>query len=203
MIVKAILNSCFRVFFASLTTASGFAQSVTSPVIVPERSAIDSSAVDFPSEIYSIRPNTVSGPKFDLELPDGLSCSSQNGTPPALNFYGGSTQRDNRYQAFPDFVTEGYSLGAVLSVPLKTSRAPRCDEAYRLYLISKKLELLESLYDTGVLSDAQVQSLSLKSLKELGLDVDDAIKMLDSGNLPNSQVDDDFSGPKPFVVGPK
>ena len=201
MIAKGVFNCFFRLLFASFATSNAFAQAVVSPVIAP--SSINSPAVRFPTEIYSIRPNTVAGPQFDLELPDGLSCSSQNGTPPSLNFYGGSTQRDNRYQAFPDFVTEGYSLGAVLSVPLKTTKAPRCDEAYRLYLISKKIELLESLYDTGVLSDSQVQRLSLKSLRELGLDVDDAIKMLDSGSVPNSPVEDDSSGPEPFVVRPE
>ena len=203
MTSKSLIFCFLGAFLACSAFGKLHAQTVVNSVAAPIRSSIDSGAVELPTEIYSIRPNSISGPRFELELPDGLSCTSENGTPPALNFYGGSTQRNNQYQAFPDFVTEGYSLGAVLSVPLKTTKAPRCDEAYRLYLISKKLELLESLYDTGVLSDAQVQSLSLKSLKELGLDVDDAIKMLDSGNLPNSQGDDDFSGPEPFVVGPK
>lgn len=201
MTCKRIICCCFGTCLGLLIPGDSFAQTVVTPVS-PIRSSVDSSAVDFPTEIYSIRPNSISGPRFELELPDGLSCTSENGTPPSLNFYGGSTQRNNRYQAFPDYVTDGYSLGAVISVPLKTTKAPRCDEAYRLYLISKKIELLESLYDTGVLSDSQVQSLSLKSLKELGLDVDDAIDMLDSGDTPDSLRESDSYEPTPFVVGP-
>ena len=202
MNINKLSSFLIRVAIFSSVSGPSVAQTVSAPVTVPIRSSIDSGAVEFPTEIYSIRPNSVTGPQFDLELPDGLSCSSENGTPPSLNFYGGSTQRDNRYQAFPDFVTEGYSLGAVFSIPLLRTKAQSCDEAYNLYLISKKIELLESLYDTGILSEAQVQSLSLKSLKELGLDVDDVIDMVGSVGVADGSEELESFRPEPFVVGP-
>ena len=168
----SLLCFSFLSLFASdsLAQTSSVLESSAPPSF--ENNILDSRGIELPTEIYQIRPNQVSGPRFDLELPDGLSCSSANGTPPALNFYGGSTRRDNSYQAYPDYVTGGHSIGAVLSVPLAKTSSPRCDEAYNLYLTSKKIELIETLYDSGVLSDSQVQSLALKSLKELGFDID-------------------------------
>ena len=118
---------CFS--FLSLFASDSLAQTTSSSIPL-ENNILDSRGIEFPTEIYQIRPNQVNGPRFDLELPDGLSCSSSNGTPPALNFYGGSTRRDNSYQAYPDYVTGGHSIGAVLSLPLAKTSSPRCDEAY-------------------------------------------------------------------------
>ena len=187
------------IFFLVSYSAACFAQSVIPTSGATQfRSIIESDAIQLPNQIYQARPNMVTGPRFDLELPDGLSCSSSNGTPPSLNFYGGSSVRDNSYQGFQDFVTGGHSIGAVLSLPLARTSSPRCDEAYNLYLTSKKVELLSTLYDSGALSDDQLQVLIIKSLKELGLDVDEP---LDS-SLPSAESSDTPLTVEPFVVGP-
>ena len=166
-------------------------------------SVVDSKAINLPVDLLQLQPNSPLGPRFDLELPDGLSCSSVHGTPPSLNFYGGSTRRDNRYQAFPDFVTGGHSVGAVLSLPLSRVKAARCDEAYELYLATKKIELIESLYDSGVLSDEHVQDLAIKSLIELGFDLKDGSTLVKPSKSSSdiTQVVDSIV-PEPFVVGP-
>ena len=166
-------------------------------------SIVDSDAIQLPIDLLQLRPNSVSGPRFDLELPDGLSCSSINGTPPSLNFYGGSTRRDNRYQAFPDFVSGGHSVGAVLSVPLSRIKATQCDEAYKLYLATKKIELIEGLYDTGVLSEKHVQDFAIKSLQQLGFDLKDASALFDSSNGSTDVEQLDAANvPEPYIVGP-
>ena len=185
-----------------LASRYSFSQSIVAPnADVP--SIVDSNAINLPIDLLQLRPNTVSGPRFDLELPDGLSCSSVNGTPPSLNFYGGSTRRDNNYQSFPDFVTSGHSVGAVLSLPLSRAKAAKCDEAYELYLATKRIELIETLYDSGVLSDKHVQELAIKSLLELGFDFDDASILLDSpDSSPDFEQESDIFTPEPFVVGP-
>lgn len=194
---KNLFTALFALFvFPSISSAQVLTQPINS------RSIVDSNAVALPTEIFDLRPNTVSGPEFELELPDGLSCTSENGTPPSLNFYGASTRRDNSYQAFPDFVTGGHSVGAVLSVPLSNAKSSDCNEAYDLYLISKKLELLESLYDTGILSEDQVQSLSIKSLKELGFDVEDLDRGGDVGDANADSFENEDFEPEPFIVGP-
>ena len=195
-IIKSSLISSLNFLALIFASPNIFAQSVTT---TPVNSIINSDGIDFPTEIYQIRPNAPTGPRFDLELPDGLSCSSSNGTPPSLNFYGGSTKRDNSYQAFPDFVTGGHAVGAVLSLPLARTSSPKCDEAYNLYLTSKKIELIENLYDSGVLSDDQVQGLALKSLRELGFDPADLVEE-NAPALP-SNTNSAFEI-EPFVVEP-
>ena len=99
MIFHRFWPNWLGLFFLFLFPAPSFAQTglVTSSRV---DSIVQSDAIQFPTEIYQIRPNSMTGPRFDLELPDGLSCSSSNGTPPSVNFYGGSTRRDNSYQSF-------------------------------------------------------------------------------------------------------
>ena len=189
---------CFNLaglFALSFFPAESFAQT---SIVSPGNSIINSEGIEFPTEIYQIRPNQPTGPRFDIELPDGLSCSSSNGTPPALNFYGGSTKRDNSYQSFPDYTAGGHSIGAVLSLPLARTSSPKCDDAYNLYLTNKKIELIENLYDSGVLSDDQVQTLAIKVLGELGFEVDALLETApDSSSMSSSDL-----VAEPYVVEP-
>jgi len=80
------------IFFLVSYSASCFAQSVIPTSGATQfRSIIESDAIQLPNQIYQARPNMVTGPRFDLELPDGLSCSCSSGTTPAVNNHGGST----------------------------------------------------------------------------------------------------------------
>lgn len=105
------------------------------------------------------------GPRFEVDLPDGTRCVSQDGTPMSLNFYGGSSSRaDNIMQKISDHqpykgAGEGYALGAIFTVPLFTKNARDCDLAYALSMANKKIELATLLHEEGLLSDQDLKDL--------------------------------------------
>ena len=130
-------------------------------------SIIESDATDLLLEDLRLAAPRAEGSKFSLELPDGLSCESKNGSPPSLNLYSGLTRRQNSYQTSPDYNTGGYAAGAVLSIPLGTRNKENCNEAYQKYIISKDLEIAQQLYELGLLEDDEFQSFASKVKKIL------------------------------------
>ena len=126
----------------------------------------------------STRPE---GSRFTIDLPDGTRCTSENGTPPMLSFFGGYSFR-NDFENRSDEASltaeqtsasvsaralgGGYATGAVLSFPLGANTHRNCDVSYSLQIAVQKLELAEVLHDQGVLSDEELQEL-LSSIKEL------------------------------------
>jgi len=121
------------------------------------------------------------GSRFTIDLPDGTRCTSENGTPPMLSFFGGySFRNDFENRSDESLLTAeqtsasasaralggGYAGGAVLSFPLGANTHRNCDASYDLQIAVQKLELAQVLHDEGVLSDEELQEL-LTSIKEL------------------------------------
>ena len=87
------------------------------------------------SDLSSI--NAISfGSRFQVDLPDGTSCSTTNGTPPSLNLYSGYSLRSDKSQ-ISLLQMGGYAVGAVVTIPLFTSNSRNCDEAYVPYCKQK------------------------------------------------------------------
>ena len=113
------------------------------------------------------------GPKFEIDLPDGTRCQTTQGTPPTISLFGGTSRRDDKYsgsslsslsqssQAFN--FGHGYSVGALVSVPLASMTRKNCDEAYELHLIIKKLELATLLFEQGLIAEDSLLGLTNKA----------------------------------------
>ena len=119
------------------------------------------------------------GAKFQIDLPDGTRCLSQNGTPPTFSLFGGATGREDEYQQstngelntatninLSNGLGGGYAAGAIVTVPLGANTHRNCDTAYALYIATQKLELAQILFEQGVLTDEELNKLviDIKSL---------------------------------------
>ena len=106
------------------------------------------------------------GTRFQVDLPDGTSCISTNGTPPSLNFYSGYSHRQDESRSAIDLVNRysgngnGYAVGAVLNLPFETMNSRNCDEAYALNIANKKLEMATFMFQEALLTEQELRSLT-------------------------------------------
>ena len=110
------------------------------------------------SDLSSISATSATGSRFHVDLPDGTSCSSTNGTPPTLNLYSGYSLRSDKSQTSLTSNGDGYAVGAVVTVPLFTSNSRNCDEAYALNIANKKLELATFMFQEDLLSENELRA---------------------------------------------
>ena len=110
------------------------------------------------SDLSSISATSATGSRFHVDLPDGTSCSSTNGTPPTLNLYSGYSLRSDESQTSLTSNGDGYAVGAVVTVPLFTSNSRNCDEAYALNIANKKLELATFMFQEELLSEIELRT---------------------------------------------
>mgnify|MGYP000185352715 FL=1 len=111
------------------------------------------------------------GPRFEVDLPDGTRCVSQDGTPTTMNLYSGISERVDeidREELFGDYAGtgNGYAFGAVLTIPFGTKNTRNCDQAYAISIATKKIELAQLLHDEGLLSDEDLATL-LNKIKNI------------------------------------
>ena len=108
-------------------------------------------------DLSSLSATSATGRRFQVDLPDGTSCSSTNGTPPTLNLYSGYSIRSDESQTSSTSNGNGYAVGAVVSVPLFTSNPRNCDAAYALNVANKKLELATFMFQEDLLSEEELR----------------------------------------------
>ena len=112
------------------------------------------------------------GPRFEVDLPDGTRCASQDGTPIAFNLYGGLSERSDESKQNTSSMTtingvgQGVAVGAAITVPLFSRNTRNCDEAYSLTIANKKIELATLLHQEGLLSDDDLAML-LNQVKQV------------------------------------
>ena len=140
----------------------------------PARAQVEFSPIDeLPlGDLTGITFQNLQGARFEVDLPDGTRCSSQDGTPATFNIYGGSSERQDEViqdsligQNYAG-VGGGYAFGAAITIPLHTRNSRNCDEAYELSIANKKIELATTLRQEGLLSDEDL-SLLLKDIRKL------------------------------------
>ncbi len=125
------------------------------------------------SDLTGLTFQNILGPRFEVDLPDGTRCVSQDGTPTTFNLYGGLSERND----FLDFDAvlgdryskngAGYAMGAVITVPLFSKNSRNCDKAYEISILNKKIELATLLNQEGLFSDEDLQDLMLQAKKLL------------------------------------
>ena len=110
-------------------------------------------------DLSSLSTTSATGRRFQVDLPDGTSCSSTNGTPPTLNLYSGYSIRSDESQTSSSSSSngDGYAIGAVVTVPLFTSNPRNCDAAYALNIANKKLELATFMFQEDLLSEQELR----------------------------------------------
>ena len=114
----------------------------------------------------SIKSNQrAEGSAFQIDLPDGTRCSSTNGSPPTLSFYGGTSNRRDDYDhnfessRVNNTSSGGHAAGAVVTIPLGTRNNRNCDKSYQLHILTQKLELATLLYDQGLIEKEDLDQL--------------------------------------------
>ena len=139
-----------------LSTYSAYAQSTIEPLDnLPLR---DLAGLSFQQPV---------GPRFEVDLPDGTRCVSQDGTPTTMNLFSGLSERvdeieNNELISGYSGNGNGYAFGAVLTVPFGTKNSRNCDQAYAISIVSKKIELAQLLHEEGLLSDEELAVLLTK-----------------------------------------
>ena len=138
------------------------AAQVVTPVVPTSVTTVDSLPL---RDLSAIGATSAIGTRFQVDLPDGTSCISTNGTPPSLNFFSGYSHRQDQSSTAIDLVNRysgtgnGYAVGAVVSLPLSTTNSRNCDEAYALNIANKKLEMATFMYQEDLLSEQELRSL--------------------------------------------
>ena len=139
-----------------LSTYSAYAQSTVEPLDnLPLR---DLAGLSFQQPV---------GPRFEVDLPDGTRCVSQDGTPTTMNLFSGLSERVDEIEK-NELISgysgngNGYAFGAVLTVPFGTKNSRNCDQAYAISIVSKKIELAQLLHEEGLLSDEELAVLLTK-----------------------------------------
>ena len=139
-----------------LSTYSAYAQSTIEPLDnLPLR---DLAGLSFQQPV---------GPRFEVDLPDGTRCVSQDGTPTTMNLFSGLSERVDEIEK-NELISgysgngNGYAFGAVLTVPFGTKNSRNCDQAYAISIVSKKIELAQLLHEEGLLSDEELAVLLTK-----------------------------------------
>ena len=139
-----------------LSTYSAYAQSTIEPLDnLPLR---DLAGLSFQQPV---------GPRFEVDLPDGTRCVSQDVTPTTMNLFSGLSERVDEIEK-NELISgysgngNGYAFGAVLTVPFGTKNSRNCDQAYAISIVSKKIELAQLLHEEGLLSDEELAVLLTK-----------------------------------------
>ena len=139
-----------------LSTYSAYAQSTIEPLDnLPLR---DLAGLSFQQPV---------GSRFEVDLPDGTRCVSQDGTPTTMNLFSGLSERVDEIEK-NELISgysgngNGYAFGAVLTVPFGTKNSRNCDQAYAISIVSKKIELAQLLHEEGLLSDEELAVLLTK-----------------------------------------
>lgn len=121
----------------------------------------------------AINNQRLEGAEFQLDLPDGTRCMTQQGSPPHLSIYGGTSKRDDRHDVKADgrstYNAGGLAAGAVFTIPFGSRTNRNCDRSYELHLLSKKLDLATILFEQGLISEQDMNGLILEAKKILGL----------------------------------
>ena len=120
------------------------------------------------SQVYLNNNNSrMTRSKASLDMGNGIRCSSDGGSVPTLSMSVGALP--DRF--YDDLNTNGpSSLSAMVSVNvplLQTSQDFRCNDLFEQALVRSKIENLREMYDEGILTDKQFQSMSLKLNEKL------------------------------------
>ena len=170
------LISCFRSRFGfqflvlSLFSFVPAGAQPATPIVPTSVTTVDSLPL---RDLSAIGAAPALGTRFQVDLPDGTSCISNNGTPPSLNFFSGYSHRQDESRSAIDLVNRytgngnGYAVGAVLNLPFKTMNSRNCDEAYALNVANKKLEMATFMFQEDLLSEQELRSLAAELKKVL------------------------------------
>ena len=125
------------------------------------------------SDLTGLTFQNILGPRFEVDLPDGTRCVSQDGTPTTFNLYGGLSERNDLLD-FDELLGDqyskngaGYAMGAVITIPLFSKNSRNCDEAYAFSILNKKIELATMLNQEGLISDEDLKALMQQAKKLL------------------------------------
>ena len=176
--VKRAINcswGCLALQFLVSTifsSAPAVAQSET-PIVPPSVTTVDTLPL---RDLSAIGTPAALGTRFQVDLPDGTSCISTNGTPPSLNFFSGYSHRQDKSRTAISLVNRysgngnGYAVGVVVNFPFKTTNSRNCDEAYALNIANKKLEMATFMYQEDLLTEQELRSLAAE-LKQVLLPI--------------------------------
>ena len=117
----------------------------------------------------AIKNQRFEGSGFQIDLPDGTRCQSQQGTPPQISFYGGSTTRSDKHDlntGGSDYQSGGLAAGAIVTIPIGSKTKRNCDRSYELHLLTKKLELATLMFEQGLLDEDEMDGI-IEQAKEL------------------------------------
>ena len=123
------------------------------------------------SQVYLNNNNSrMTRSKASLDMGNGIRCSSDGGSVPTLSMSVGALP-DRLYNVYDDPYRNGPSpLSAMVSVNvplLQTSQDFRCNDLFEQALVRSKIENLREMYEEGILTDRQFQSMSLKLNEKL------------------------------------
>ena len=153
----------FQFFVSTLFSSAPAVAQLATPLVPTSVTAVDSLPL---RDLSAFGTAAALGTRFQVDLPDGTSCISTNGTPPSLNFFSGYSHRQDESRSAIDLVNRysgtgnGYAVGAVLSLPFKTTNPRNCDEAYALNIANKKLEMATFMYQEDLLTEQELRSLA-------------------------------------------
>ena len=112
------------------------------------------------------------GSEFQIDLPDGTRCQSQQGTPPQISFYGGSSRRADKHDVNTgdsDYKSGGLAAGAIITIPIGSQTKRNCDRSYELHLLTKKLELATLMFEQGLVDEDEIAGLIQQAKQILNL----------------------------------
>ena len=153
----------FQFFVSTLFSSAPAVAQLATPLVPTSVTAVDSLPL---RDLSAFGTAAALGTRFQVDLPDGTSCISTNGTPPSLNFFSGYSHRQDESRSAIDLINRysgtgnGYAVGAVLSLPFKTTNPRNCDEAYALNIANKKLEMATFMYQEDLLTEQELRSLA-------------------------------------------
>ena len=165
---KICYASCwvaFQSLFSILLSVYPSPAQVVTPVVPTSVATVDSLPL---RDLSAIGVTSAIGTRFQVDLPDGTSCISTNGTPPSLNFFSGYSHRQDKASSAINLVNRysgtgnGYAVGAVFSLPFSTINSRNCDEAYALNIANKKLEMATFMFQEDLLTEQELRLLVLE-----------------------------------------
>ena len=161
--------SCSRLWIVFQSLVSILSSSIpavaqlATPIVPTAVTTVDSLPL---RDLSAIGTSAALGTRFQIDLPDGTSCISTNGTPPSLNFFSGYSRRQDESRSAIDLVNRysgtgnGYAVGAVVTLPFSTTNSRNCDEAYALNIANKKLEMATFMFQEDLLTEQELRSLA-------------------------------------------
>ena len=168
-------------FLSWWTTTSAYS------ILLPTHSAKAQVAGDLLLDDIAIQnPPRFEGAEFQIDLPDGTRCSTQQGTPPHLSFYGGTSRRGDSRNIYNTINSDqisntnssgnGMAAGAIVTIPLGSRTKKNCDKSYELHLLTKKLELANVLFEQGLIDESEIAGLIMQAKKLLNVDLQSQTK---------------------------